>query len=149
MQKDRREDGFTLIEILTVILIIGILTAIAVPVFLNQKKKAQDAALQSDIHQIKLAYQQYNTSNPKMTVYPDLVLDWKNQEGETGANADPAGIKSSLKLTSGSRFHVFDGSAYNHGDPPGTTIVIEAGRDGSSLPGYQVSGQRYIEVYKP
>lgn len=43
------EDGFTLIEILVVILIIGILASIAVPVFLNQRKTANDASVVSDM----------------------------------------------------------------------------------------------------
>lgn len=47
--KDKREDGFTLVELLVVILIIGILSAIAIPVFLNQRKVANDAAVQSDV----------------------------------------------------------------------------------------------------
>lgn len=43
------EDGFTLIELLVVILIIGILASIAIPVFLNQRKTANDAAVVSDM----------------------------------------------------------------------------------------------------
>lgn len=46
---DENEQGFTLIELLVVILIIGILAAIAIPFFLNQRKAAVDAAVQSDI----------------------------------------------------------------------------------------------------
>lgn len=49
--RNKTESGFTLIEILVVILVIGILAAIAVPVFLNQRTKANDSAIVSDLKQ--------------------------------------------------------------------------------------------------
>jgi type IV pilus assembly protein PilA len=55
------QEGFTLIELLVVILIIGILAAVAIPAFLNQKGKANDANVKSDINTAQTAEETFFT----------------------------------------------------------------------------------------
>ncbi|TXH31435.1 MAG: prepilin-type N-terminal cleavage/methylation domain-containing protein [Actinobacteria bacterium] len=58
-----KEEGFTLIELLVVIIIIGILAAIAIPVFLNQRKKGWDSAVKADLRNAATAQETYLTDN--------------------------------------------------------------------------------------
>jgi type IV pilus assembly protein PilA len=54
-QSSSSERGFTLVEILVVILIVGLLAAIAVPAFLSQTSKASDAAAKTQVGTLEVA----------------------------------------------------------------------------------------------
>ncbi|WP_380156705.1 type II secretion system protein [Kineococcus sp. R86509] len=62
---NEKDQGFTLIELLVVMIIIGILAAIAIPVFLNQRKKAVDTSVRSDLRTIATAEETYFTDQQK------------------------------------------------------------------------------------
>jgi len=62
--RDQQADhGFTLVELLVVIIIIGTLAAIAIPVFLHQRSRGYDAHAKSDLRNMALAEETYLTAN--------------------------------------------------------------------------------------
>lgn len=66
--REEREEGFTLIELLVVILIIGILSSIAIPAFLNQRKSAVDASVQSDVRNVAMQVETLLVQFPSASV---------------------------------------------------------------------------------
>jgi prepilin-type N-terminal cleavage/methylation domain-containing protein len=72
MHKNKKQKGFTLIELLIVIAIIGILAAIAIPVFVSFQAKAKDAAANSAVGAFRTALELYRADNttPPTGQYP-------------------------------------------------------------------------------
>jgi type IV pilus assembly protein PilA len=63
----RKRTGFTLVELLVVVVIIGILAAIAIPKFANTKTKAYTAAMKSDLRNLVTAEEAFFSDSSKYT----------------------------------------------------------------------------------
>jgi type IV pilus assembly protein PilA len=66
-RRDGDERGFTLIELMVVVLIIAILIAIAIPTFLGARQRAQDKAAQSSLRNALTAAKTIYTDNEDYT----------------------------------------------------------------------------------
>lgn len=60
-RRKKGEKGFTLVELLVVVIIIGILAAVAVPIYLNQRKSAWRSSVQSDVKNASLVLETVST----------------------------------------------------------------------------------------
>src|SRR5262249_61088486 len=75
--------GFTLIELMIVVAIVGILCSIAVPLYANVTARSRIAKAQADIRSLVAAVSAYQSH---MSTYPVALTDL------TGVVTNPAGI---------------------------------------------------------
>jgi len=78
MKQQKRNQGFTLVEIMIVVVIIGLLAAMAIPAFQKVRASSQQKAILNNLRQLSGAAQQYYLEKGESTVdYTELVGDGK------------------------------------------------------------------------
>jgi type IV pilus assembly protein PilA len=108
--RDKDEEGFTLIELMVVVLIIAILIAIAIPTFLGARTRAQDRQAQSNLR---------NAFAAEKVVYTD-------DQAYTATPASLTAIEPSLSYVAGTGVTAAANPKTVYVDVTGTTLIIGA-----------------------
>jgi len=127
----KNQKGFTLIELMIVVVIIGILAAIAIPNFIAMQDRAKEGSTKANMHTFQLAAEDYNVQNDG-TYAPDCA---------TVAPLLPRGGANFKNPFSSASAAYVDAGAWAVPLPTGSTVAGITAYQDSAQQKYQVAGR--------
>ncbi|TVP77041.1 MAG: prepilin-type N-terminal cleavage/methylation domain-containing protein [Puniceicoccaceae bacterium] len=121
MQKKSPKKGFTLVEIMIVVVIIGLLAAMAIPAFQKVRQSSIEKALINDARQLASAAQQYMMEKGTASADSDRLIGTETDKYVTGLGSGNAIVAGDWNITSTYLTDAF--TMQNPGLPNGSSIL--------------------------